>query len=136
MKLFYLLLVTFFLVGCEKSNKAEIEQLNSKLNTLEEKITVLDSTVLLLQSKLQTMDSSPKSSITWTLSQSEEWVDQNKFNNFGFAKVLSAYNTREECHKAAESWTMPNSKVLSLDPRMISDCVVTFIFKCLPSQNK
>ena len=85
-----------------------------------------------LEKRIEVLEASSKNISNWVLWQTIEWSDKSKFNNFGWPKVLSSFNTKEECLKAASEWVVPNSQNLSRDPWIVSDGVYVYIFSCLP----
>lgn len=44
----------------------------------------------------------------------------------------SAYATKDECLQAAHAWSLPGSRVLSLDPYIFEKAGVRWTYSCLP----
>jgi hypothetical protein len=115
--------LTFLLLcftGCDdsKKNKAEIDSIRTKQEEIE--------------SRLQKVEAASKQTSNWVLWVSTEWADKSKLNNFGWPKMLTSFNTREECFRNAQQWSLPNGKQISEDPVMLSDGVVVFTYSCMP----
>jgi hypothetical protein len=106
--------------GCD-----EIKQAKKELDNLQAKQAELDS-------RLQKLEAASKQTSNWVLWVSTEWADKSKLNNFGWPKMLSSFNTREECFGSAQQWTLPNGKRISDDPIMLSDGVVVYTYSCMP----
>lgn len=85
-----------------------------------------------LEKRIEALESSTKNTSNWVLWQTIEWADKTKFNNFGWPKVMSSYNTKEECLKSASEWTTQNGRSISRDPWIVTDGVYVYIFSCLP----
>lgn len=85
-----------------------------------------------LEKRIEALESSAKNTSNWVLWQTVEWADKTKFNNFGWPKVMSSYNTKEECLKSASEWTIQNGRNISRDPWIVTDGVYVYIFSCLP----
>jgi hypothetical protein len=105
-------LATFLLAsGCSDKNVSKISELEKRIEALE---------------------SSTKNTSNWVLWQTVEWADKTKFNNFGWPKVMSSFNTKEECLKSASEWTTQNGRNISRDPWIVTDGVYVITFSCLP----
>ena len=119
-KLIPLLFIFLFFAGCDDSKKikAELESVRAKQEEVE--------------SRLQKIEATSKQTSNWVLWVSTEWADKSKLNNFGWPKMLSSFNTREECFSNAQQWSMPNGRRISEDPVMLSDGVVVYTYSCMP----
>jgi len=85
-----------------------------------------------LEKRIEVLESSTKNTSNWVLWQTVEWADKTKLNNFGWPKVISSYNTKDECLKSASEWTIQNGRNISRDPWIVTDGVYVYIFSCLP----
>jgi len=85
-----------------------------------------------LEKRIEALESSTKNTSNWVLWQTVEWADKTKFNNFGWPKVMSSFNTKEECLKSASEWTTQNGRNISRDPWIVTDGVYVITFSCLP----
>jgi hypothetical protein len=85
-----------------------------------------------LTERVEKLEASTSQQSNWVLWVTTEWVDRSKLNNFGWPKMLSSYNTREECFSSANKWTLPNGKRINDDPVTLSDGNITYIYSCLP----
>ena len=119
-KLIPLLFVFFFFAGCEDSKKFKTELDGVKIKQDE------------IESRLQKIETASKQTSNWVLWVSTEWADKSKLNNFGWPKMLSSFNTREDCFSNAQQWSMPNGRRISEDPVMLSDGIVVYTYSCMP----
>ena len=117
MKKLLMFAVVVLLAACmEKNGNADMQ---AKIAALEARVNLLEANV-----------SEQANFVLW---QTTEWNDKNKMNIFGNPKTLSSFNTKEDCMKAANEWTLPRARILSTDPRMITDGSTTVTYSCLPS---
>jgi hypothetical protein len=106
---YLILVVGFFLVGCDNANK---------LNELE--------------TRTKNLESNATDKSNWVLWVTVEWVDSSKFSNFGWPKVLSSFNTKKECLEAPQKYVWDKKIVLGNDPYIVSDGTYKYIYSCLP----
>ena len=93
----------------------------------------LHAKIAALEARVNLLEASANEQANFVLWQTTEWNDKNRMNIFGSPKTLSAFNTKEDCMKAANEWTLPRARILSADPRMITDGSTTVTYSCLPS---
>lgn len=114
-KLLFLFISIVIVTGCDVKSTNE---LSSKVTSLDERVKILET-----QSKNQG---------NWILWKRTDWVDKSRFNNFGYPLMMSSFNTKEECMKSSEDWMIPNQRVTSIDPRIITDGTFEITYLCLP----
>ena len=126
---YFLILIFLILSGCDSKINTELTnkdkfledktELTNRINSLEERITLLES--------------QPKKQEYWILWKRTEWVDKTKFNNLGNPSIIDSFKTRDECFKSSQNWSIQNQRVISDDPRIITDGLIEVTYLCLPS---
>jgi hypothetical protein len=118
------------IIGCQ--SKEDLREVDKKIILLEQKIIGFETKLNGLDLKISENQKNGFGT-KWVLWESKEWVDRTAFNNFGYPKLLSAYPSKEKCMAASNEWQLPNSEIISLDPRIIQDKTIKYIYRCLPS---
>jgi hypothetical protein len=121
-----ILFLSLLLVGCHTKN--EIEEISKRIILLESQITEQDAKLNLIQNSA--------SNSRWLLWSSKEWVNPNLLNNFGYPKMISAFDTKEKCLKNAYGYVLPDGVVVGDDPYIVQDKnkTLNYVYRCLPSE--
>jgi hypothetical protein len=56
----------------------------------------------------------------------------NAFNS-GYPTAQSAYATKELCVQASQGWSIPEEKVIAMDPYIIENKAYRVTYRCLPT---